>query len=103
MGSRVSEGALDGQTGGRESGEGESPADDAGAVLHHAEAHAGAGGGWRRRKAGSIVVDGQSGLAVAVGEVDTDFGGFAVFDGIGDGFLGDAVQVDGGVPGDGWE
>jgi hypothetical protein len=99
-GSDGSESTLDGETGRGESGEGESPADDSGAVLHDAESHACAGGG-RARESGTIVVDGEGGLTVAVGEADTDFGGFAVFDGIGDGFLGDAVEVDGGVLGDG--
>jgi hypothetical protein len=63
-------------------------------VLHGAQAHAGSGrnGG---PETDSIVADRQKSFAAGVRQADFDGAGPAMFDGVGDGFLGDAIEMSG--------
>lgn len=75
----------------------EEGADGLGAVAHRVEAHAGraaCGGGG---EAGAVVGDGEDEVALGAGEFDGDGRAAGVADGVGDGLLGDAIEVDGGT------
>ena len=69
----------------------EGGADEAGAIVHDAQAQAGGGVGLEVWEGQAVVLDGKQELAREAGEEEGDAFGFAVLDGIGDGFLGDFV------------
>jgi hypothetical protein len=100
MGFGVEEGEGAGEAGavGGAGDDFEGGVDEIGAVAHDAEADAGVGG-WGWGEAGAVVVDEETEGAAGGVEGDVDARGVAVFDGVAEGFLGDAVEVggDGGV------
>jgi hypothetical protein len=62
--------------------------------LHDAQTHAGSGLGGRL-DADAIVADGQNNFAIRVRHADFDQAGFAVFDGVANRFLRDAIKMGG--------
>lgn len=86
--------ARDGRPAGGLALDGEGSADDADAVLHDAEAHAGRLGeaGW---DALAVVADVETELARDAGEVEGQAAGLAMSKGVGNRLLGDAVQMRG--------
>ena len=72
----------------------EVPVEEAGAVAHATEAHAG-GGGLCDANPNAIVLDGEVGIALVHGKANGNGRGMAVADGVGGGLLGDPVKVGG--------
>ena len=68
----------------------EDGADEAGAIVHNAQAHTGRAA-LEVGEGQTIVLDGKDDFVRAVGEADADAFGLAMFDGISDGLLGDLV------------